>query len=224
MKKQKQISIVYMSVDDITPYDKNARWNNKAVDAVASSIKEYGFKNPILIDKDNIIIAGHTRLKAALKLGIENVPCIYADDLTQQQIKALRIADNKTGEIADWNFDLLEEELQELIGDGYDISSIGFNQKELDEIIAKTVEDMDYYLDLRNGDDEEDSEEEENPEMLDIDDIKSSMLRTEHKLKLGSINIILTDDEYSEFMRQYNEYVDENGVSFGFIRSILWKE
>lgn len=82
------------------------------------------------------------------------MPCIYADDLTPQQIKAFRIADNKTGEIADWDFDLLEEELQELIGDGYDISSIGFNQKELDEIIAKTVEDMDYYLDLRSGADE----------------------------------------------------------------------
>ena len=89
------------------------------------------------------------------------MPCIYADDLTPQQIKAFRIADNKTGEIADWDFDLLEEELQELLSGGYDIASIGFNQKELDEIIAKTVENMDYYLDLRNGDDADDEEQEE---------------------------------------------------------------
>ena len=157
MKKQKQISIVYMSVDDITPYDKNARVNDKAVDAVAKSIEEYGFKNPILIDKDGVIICGHTRLKGAKKLGYKEVPCVYADDLTPEQVKAFRIADNKTGEIADWDFDMLEEELQDLIGGGYDISSLGFNQKELDEIIAKTVEDMDYYLDLRNGGDEEES-------------------------------------------------------------------
>lgn len=115
-----------------------------------------------MIDKDNVIIAGHTRLKAAQKLGIETVPCIYADDLTPQQIKAFRIADNKTGEIADWDFELLEQELQELISEGYDIENIGFNQKELDEIIAKTIEDMDYYLDLRNGEEEEEDEEEEN--------------------------------------------------------------
>ena len=152
---KEKLSIVYLGVNEITPYEKNARLNNKAVDAVASSIKEYGFKNPILIDKDNIIIAGHTRLKAAQKLGIEIVPCIYADDLTDEQVKAFRIADNKTGEIADWDFDLLEEELQDLIGGGYDISSLGFNDAELEEIIAKTVEDMDYYLDLRNGGNDE---------------------------------------------------------------------
>ena len=92
------------------------------------------------------------------------MPCIYADDLTPKQIKAFRIADNKTGEIADWDFDLLEQELQELIGDGYDISSIGFNDAELNEIIAKTVEDMDYYLDLRNGCDVDEDEQEENGE------------------------------------------------------------
>lgn len=159
----KQLSIIYKKTSEVVPYENNARWNDKAIDAVASSIKEYGFKNPILIDKDNVIIAGHTRLKAAQKLNIEKVPCIYADDLTPQQIKAFRIADNKTGEIADWNFDLLEQELQELLNGGYDISSIGFNDAELDEIIAKTVEDMDYYLDLRNGYDADDEEQEEKP-------------------------------------------------------------
>lgn len=122
-----------------------------------------------------MVVCGHTRLKAAQKLGIKNVPCIYADDLTSEQIKAFRIADNKTGEIADWDFDLLEQELQGLIDAGYDIDSIGFNHRELDEIIAKTVEDMDYYLDLRNGDEktaenksEEDYELQEKQNLADL--------------------------------------------------------
>lgn len=226
MAKDKQISIVYLSVNEITPYENNARINDKAVDAVVKSIKEYGFKNPILIDKDNVIIAGHTRLKAAQELKIKNVPCIYADDLTPQQIKAFRIADNKTGEIADWDFDLLEQEMQELIGDGYDIESIGFNDAELEEIISKTVEDMDYYLDLRNGEKEDEEEFDEggqNPEMLDIDDVKSSMKSDEYVLKLGAIHIVMTAEEYEMFTKAYNEYVDINGVNFGFIRSILCK-
>jgi len=225
MAKNKKMSIVYLSVKDIINYDNNARINDKAVDAVARSIDEYGFKNPILIDKDNIIIAGHTRLKAALKLGIESVPCIYADDLTPQQVKAFRIADNKTGEIADWDFDLLEQELQELLNVGYDLDSLGFNQKELDEIIAKTVEDMDYYLDLRN--DEENAENlggEQNPEMLEIDNVKSQMKSHEYVLKLGAINIVLTEEEYDMFSTVYNEYVEENGVNFGFMRYLLCKE
>ena len=174
-----------MSVDDITPYDKNARVNDKAVDAVAKSIEEYGFKNPILIDKDGVIICGHTRLKGAKKLGYKEVPCVYADDLTPEQVKAFRIADNKTGEIADWDFDVLEEELQELIGDGYDISSIGFNQKELDEIIAKTVEDMDYYLDLRNGGDDADEDEEETE--IEEDEVPEIDEENEPITKLGDI-------------------------------------
>ncbi len=113
------------------------------------------------------------------------MPCIYADDLTPQQIKAFRIADNKTGEIADWDFDLLEQELQELLNGGFDLDSLGFNQKELDEIIAKTVEDMDYYLDLRNGDDDTDEEEEENE--IEEDEVPEIDEENEPITKLGDI-------------------------------------
>ena len=85
-----------MNVNDLIPYINNPRINDKAVDKVAASIKEFGFKNPIIIDKGNVIIAGHTRLKAAKKLGLEEIPTIKAEDLTDEQVKAYRLVDNKT--------------------------------------------------------------------------------------------------------------------------------
>lgn len=100
-----------MSVNDVKEYEKNARKNDKAVDLVAESIQKYGFKNPVIVDKNNVIVAGHTRLKAALKLGMETIPVIMADDLTEDQVKAFRLADNKTAELSTWDFDRLEEEL-----------------------------------------------------------------------------------------------------------------
>lgn len=101
-------------VKDLKPYKNNPRKNDKAVAAVAESIKQFGFKVPVVIDKNNEVVAGHTRIKAALQLGIKTVPCLIADDLTEEQIKAFRLADNKTGELADWDFDLLNVELDEL--------------------------------------------------------------------------------------------------------------
>ena len=109
---------------DIIPYENNPRNNDGAVDAVAASIKEFGFKVPIVIDKDNVIIAGHTRYKASVKLGLETVPCIVADDLSEQQIKAFRLADNKVGELADWDFSALEMELEGI--DEIDMEQFGF--------------------------------------------------------------------------------------------------
>lgn len=86
--------VVYKKVKDLKPYDKNPRKNAKAVDAVAESIRQFGFKVPIVIDKDNVIVCGHTRWKASKKLGLEEVPCVVASDLTKEQIKAFRLADN----------------------------------------------------------------------------------------------------------------------------------
>lgn len=115
-----------MSIDEIAPYGKNPRKNDKAVDAVAKSIKEFGFKQPIVIDGNNVIVCGHTRLKAAKKLGITEVPCIIADDLSEEQIKAYRIADNKVGELAEWDWDLLTDELCEI--SAFDMAEFGFEQ------------------------------------------------------------------------------------------------
>ena len=105
------MNIVEKKLKEIKPYEKNARKNDDAVKYVAESIKQFGFKVPIVIDKDNVIVAGHTRYKASKELGLETVPCIVADDLTEEQIKAYRLADNKVSEFSEWDFDLLGEEL-----------------------------------------------------------------------------------------------------------------
>ena len=102
------------SVSDLKMYENNPGRNDTSVDIVADSIKRFGFKVPLVIDKNNEIITGHTRYKACLKLGIETVPCIVADDLSEEQIKAFRLVDNKTSELSAWDWDKLEEELRNI--------------------------------------------------------------------------------------------------------------
>lgn len=113
-----------IAISALIPYEKNPRKNDNAVDAVANSIKQFGFKVPIVIDAQNVIVCGHTRLKAAQKLGLESVPCIIADDLTPEQIKAFRLIDNKTAELASWDFDLLKENFTDIASD---LSNFGFD-------------------------------------------------------------------------------------------------
>ena len=108
------IEVVYKKTDDLIPYINNPRNNDEAVDKVAASIKEFGWKVPVVITTDNVIVTGHTRLKSAKKLGLETVPCIIADDLTDAQIKAFRLADNKVAEYSEWDFDKLKIELEGL--------------------------------------------------------------------------------------------------------------
>jgi ParB-like chromosome segregation protein Spo0J len=109
-----ELKIEYVDIDNIKPYENNPRHNEEAIPFVMNSIKEFGFKNPIIIDKNNVIIAGHTRLESAKRLGMKEVPIIHADDLTEEQVKAFRLADNKVSEKAEWNFELLDEELEDL--------------------------------------------------------------------------------------------------------------
>ena len=108
------MEIVNKKLDDLKPYENNPRFNDDAVEYVANSIKEFGFKVPIVIDKNNVIVAGHTRYKASMELGLKEVPCIVADDLSEKQIKAFRLADNKVSEKASWNYDLLDLELDDI--------------------------------------------------------------------------------------------------------------
>ena len=129
----KEMKIEYLNIDDIIPYENNPRRNDEAVDYVANSIKEFGFKVPIIIDKDNVVVTGHTRLKASEKLGLKKIPVIYADDLTEDQIKAFRIADNKVSEFSSWDFDKLGLELEDI---DLDMSDFGiFQDEENDELI-----------------------------------------------------------------------------------------
>lgn len=127
-----------ININKIIPYEKNPRKNNKAVDPVAESIKEFGFKVPIVVDKNNVIITGHTRYKAAKKLKMKTVPCIVADDLTEEQAKAFRLADNKVGEIAEWDTDLLHMELDDILN--IDMEAFGFDL-DIGEEPAEVVED-----------------------------------------------------------------------------------
>lgn len=122
-----KISIVYKKVEDLVPYENNPRNNDSAVDAVANSIKEFGFKVPVVIDAENNVVAGHTRIKACKKLGIDEVPCIIADDLDEEQVKAFRLADNKVGELATWDLDKLNIELGELEEFNIDMADFGFD-------------------------------------------------------------------------------------------------
>ncbi len=118
------MKVINKQLKELIPYENNPRRNDDAVEFVANSIKEFGWKVPLVIDKGNVIVAGHTRYKAAQKLGIEEVPCIVADDLTDEQIKAFRVADNKVGEIASWDNKKLDEELTEIFD--IDMSQFGF--------------------------------------------------------------------------------------------------
>ena len=120
------MEIIYKKTSELIPYEKNPRKNDAAVDYVAESIKQFKFKVPIIIDKNNVIVAGHTRLKAALKLGMDEVPCIVADDLDEEQIKAFRLADNRVAEFSGWDVDLLLEELEDL--KDFDLEGLGFEE------------------------------------------------------------------------------------------------
>lgn len=119
------MEIKEIAVSQLHPYENNPRNNAESVDKVANSIKEFGFKVPIVIDRNFEIVAGHTRYLAAQQLGLETVPCIIADDLTPKQVQAFRLADNKVAELSGWDYSKLQKELDEL-GDQFDMSSFGF--------------------------------------------------------------------------------------------------
>jgi len=130
-------------IDAIRPYEANPRVNDQAVDAVAASLKEFGFRQPIVVDADSVIIVGHTRWKAARKLGLAKVPVHVATDLSPEQIKAYRIADNQTASLAEWDFDLLPIELKDLQGADYDLSLLGFDDTELAKLLdGETAEGL----------------------------------------------------------------------------------
>ena len=183
------MEIILKKLDDLKPYENNPRNNDEAVEYVANSIQEFGFKVPIIIDNDNVIVTGHTRYKASKLLGLDEVPCIVADDLTEEQIKAFRIADNKVSEIAEWDKDLLAIEMDDIIE--FDMSEFGFMDDENEEI-----------------------------EPINDEDIENTQ-RIENVLKFGKVQVVMTDDEFEELNQKFDDYVDENGVSFGFVRWLL---
>lgn len=136
------MTVIERDLDSIIPYEDNPRINDPAVPYVANSLKTFGWKQPIVIDKDGVIIAGHTRWKAARSLGMKKAPCVIADDLTPEEVQAYRLADNKVGEIAEWDFAALDEQLAAITE--LDMTQFGFEE-------------------LSDEDEAEEEQEEENP-------------------------------------------------------------
>lgn len=139
----KELQIVYKNISELNPYENNPRFNDEAVEYVANSIKEFGFKNPIILDNNNVIICGHTRYKAAKQLEMENVPCIICSDLTPEQIKAFRLADNKVSEFSSWDYEKLEKELANIAN--IDMSIFDFEKAKIDvnDIDWNEIQDLD---------------------------------------------------------------------------------
>ncbi len=136
---QHEMKIVYKQLDTLRAYENNPRNNENAVAAVAASLEKFGWKQPIVVDADGVIVAGHTRAKAAAKLGLQAVPCVIADDLTEDEIRAYRLADNKTAELAGWDFDKLDAELEDLAENGFDMEAFGFD--DFDDQLDDTQQD-----------------------------------------------------------------------------------
>lgn len=136
------VNVKNVCIKDIKPYDNNPRKNENAVELVARSIKEFGFKVPVVLDQSNVIICGHTRVEAASRLGMDEVPCVIADDLTDAQIKAFRLADNRTHEYAEWDDEKLKTEIDSLMGASFDIAFFGFSEMPADDKEAYDIEDL----------------------------------------------------------------------------------
>lgn len=187
-----ELKIEYMALDKLKPYEKNARKHQeKDLSTIKASITEFGMSDPIGVwGKDNTIVEGHGRYLACKELGIEEVPVIHLDHLTDEQRRAYALAHNKTAEMSEWDIDLLGEELGDIFD--IDMSDFGFDMTE----------------------DEEESEPINDEQLEDT-------AKFEYTLKFGKTTVIMTEDEYNELLNRYNEYSAENGVSFGFVYSLL---
>lgn len=190
------MNIKNIPVDNIIPYVNNPRNNAAAVDKVAASIKEFGFKVPVIIDKDNVLITGHTRLLAAKKLELKEVPAIMADDLTEAQIKAFRIADNKVSEYATWDEEALRIELEQLEEMDFDLEIAG-------------IDYSDFNLDTDNL-----------PDELELERTEQGNVQLKY-LKFDSYNITLSDEEHSLFSTAIETYIEKTGVLQGFVSDLL---
>jgi DNA modification methylase len=133
------MKIQMRDIESIKPYESNPRINDYAVEAVAKSIQEFGFRQPIVVDADGVIVVGHTRYKAAQKLGLTEVPVHVATDLTPEQARAYRIADNQTASLAEWDFDVLPLELSQLVDANFDMSLLGFDSTELEKMLGGEI-------------------------------------------------------------------------------------
>lgn len=194
MEVREDMKVLYADPLDLIPYENNPRINDYAVKKVLESIKEYGFTNPILVDKDLVIIAGHTRREAAILAGLEKVPYIIKDDLIPEQVKAYRIADNKLAELSTWDEEALKAELFELQELDYPLEVMGFTEMDLKDLF----------------------EEKEDPKTKKAKEEKTTL----PMLRFGSNSVRITEDELVLLSNRYNEYVELTPEE-GFISWLL---
>lgn len=194
MEVREDMKVLYADPLDLIPYENNPRINDYAVKKVLESIKEYGFTNPVLVDKDLVIIAGHTRREAAILAGLEKVPYIIKDDLTPEQVKAYRIADNKLAELSTWDEEALKAELFELQELDYPLEVMGFTEMDLKDLF----------------------EEKEDPKTKKAKEEKTTL----PMLRFGSNSVRITEDELVLLSNRYNEYVELTPEE-GFISWLL---
>lgn len=180
------MKIIYRDINSLIPYENNPWKNDQAVKYVAESIKQFGFKIPIIIDKDGVIVAGHTRMKAAKKLKLKEVPCIIAEDLTDEQIRAFRVADNKVAEKSEWDFDILDFEIESL--PDFNFEDFGF---EFDEGL------------------ESDEAAEEEPK-------KNERLRTDEAYNLPAVDLSRCEGFYQMPKIYAEDYIPENLIGFNY--------
>ena len=183
------MEIIERTIDELKPYKKNARINDDAVQGVMDSIKEFGFRIPIIIEKDGTIVAGHTRYKAVKKLGLKTVPCIIVDDLSEEQIKAFRLADNKVSEKAEWDFGLLDSELNDILN--IDMTKFGFEFEPFDE-----------------------EEEEPKPEKKE-----NERVRTVLGYNLNLYDPARTEGKYGMPTLEWESYTPESLLGFNYVKS-----
>ncbi len=140
--KGDRLAIVWRDPNELRPYENNPRLNDRAVADVAKSIEKYGWRQPIVVDGDGVIIVGHTRWKAARRLGLKSIPVHVAGDMDPEQAKQYRIADNKSSERSEWDTDKLAEELLDLRGLGCDLTDLGFSEQEVDKYLDRLADEL----------------------------------------------------------------------------------
>ena len=209
------MEIIYKNIKDLKPYSKNARKNDKAVKYVAKSIENFGFKVPVIIDKDGVIVCGHTRYKASKKLGYNEIPCIIADDLTEEQIKAFRLADNKVSEKADWDFDLLSDEIDDIID--INMEDFGFEFIDYEKNKIDTQKKVESILNLQKanfkGVGEYDIPELEPIYEYEIGDIKEwigfNYVLSDKEPEGKAVHFFISDSQFERVFKNPEKYVDK---------------
>lgn len=194
----KEQKVELMEVESIIPYVNNPRKNDKAAEEIAELIKRFGFRYAIHVDKKNVIISGHTRLKSAKILGLKKVPVVVDADLSPDDVKALRLADNRSNELALWDDQKLGDELRELEQMGYDIDSLTFPEDELDQLLSNSEE------------------------LLPISEDQTEKTQPVMSVVLGSTKVPVTDEEEAHFLKMLSEHKGLTGNSWGFVKRLIY--